>query len=173
MKTINNIKKCKEVRIWLRKTISAHFGPNAGWLQCHVAKCPRCQRRLVSYAKVHLAISTIKSQPHKLDLLMCANAQTIGVLKHKLREAPKAEKLRKILPEPGLLEKCRKYTHSSSNVAACIMVLLLMKIGVFSSMDTFRSKGQRTMKKYYAGHVGQDLADEIFPQDNNGSIAVT
>ncbi len=173
MKAMNKNNGCRRVRIWLRKAISTHFGPNAGWLQCHIAKCPRCQRRLIPYAKIHLAISTIKSQPHKLDLLMCANAQAIGVLKHKLQKAPEAEKLRKILPEPKLLEKCRKYSHSSSNVAACIAVLLLMKLGVFSSMDMFQSKSQGAIRQYYAGRVGKDLADEIFPQDNDSPVAIT
>jgi hypothetical protein len=40
-----------------------------------------------------------------------------------------------------------------------------MKIGVFSSMDTFQSQGQKVIKQYYASRVGEDLADEIFPKD--------
>jgi mannosyltransferase OCH1-like enzyme len=93
---------------------------------------------------------------------MRANAQAIGVLKHSLRDAPQAAELRKKLPEPKLLEKYSKYKGSAANVAACIIILLLMKIGVFSSMDSFQTRGQEVFKQYYAKHVGQDLADEIF-----------
>ena len=171
MKAINKNNKCRRFRGWLREAVNTYFGPNAGWLQYHIVNCPRCRKRFVSHAKVCLALSAIKSQPHKLDLLMCANAQAIGVLKHSLRQVPKAEKLRKVLPEPKPLEKCRKYTHTSANVAACIAIMLLMKFGVFSSMDTFQSKGQRVIKRYYASRVGQDLADEIFPQGNENPIA--
>ncbi len=154
--------KCRRIRGWLYKAIINRFHLDEGWIQNHIANCPRCNRRLVDVGKVNLALSAIKSQPHKLDLLKRANAQAIGVLKHSLREAPKAEKLRAMLPEPMLFEKCGKYAHSTANVAACITILLLMKIGVFSSMDTFQNQGQKVVEQYYANQVGEDLADEIF-----------
>ena len=165
MTAINTNNKCRRIRGWLSKAVNTHFGSEAQWLQKHIANCPRCQHRLVSYGKVNLALSAIKAQPHKLDLLMCANAQAIGVLKHSLRKVPKARKLKKILPEPKLVERYGKYANSTVNVAACIAILLLMKIGVFSSMDMFQSKGQKAIKHYYASRVGNDLADEIFPAD--------
>jgi len=154
--------KCRRIRGWLYKVIINHFHLDADWVQNHIANCPRCNRRLVNVGKVNLALSAMKSQPQKLDLLMRANTQAIGVLKHSLREAPKAEKLRAMLPEPKLSEKCGKYARSTANVAACITILLLMKIGVFSSMDTFQTQGRKAVEQYYASHVGEDLADEIF-----------
>jgi len=157
-----NSNKCRRITDWLYKAIINRFHFDGGWIQNHIANCPRCNRRLVDVGKVNLALSAIKSQPHKLDLLKRANTQAIGVLKHSLREAPKAEKLRAMLPEPKLFEKCGKYAHSTANVAACITILLLMKIGIFSSMDTFQTQGQKAVEQYYAGQVGEDLADEIF-----------
>ena len=163
MTVINENIKCKCIRDWLSKAISRHFDSDAQWLQNHITSCPRCQRRFVSYGKVNLAISTIKSQPHKLDLLMCANVQTINVLKHSLRRAKKAGKLKTIRPEPKFLEKYSRYTSSALNVAACMAILLLMKFGVFSSMNMFQTQGQKVIKKYYANRIGDDLADELFP----------
>jgi len=104
----------------------------------------------------------MKSQPHNLDLLMRANAQAIGVLKHSLREAPKAKTLKNIQPEPKLLERCSMYKSSAANVAACIAILFLMKIGVFSFMDKFQTEGQKVVKQYYVNQVGEDLANDIF-----------
>jgi hypothetical protein len=69
------------------------------------------------------------------------------------------------LPEPNLLERWGKYAHTAANVAACIAILLLMKIGVFSSMDKFQTEGKKAIEQYYASHTGKDLADEIFPKD--------
>jgi hypothetical protein len=154
--------KCRRIRAWLYKAVINRFRLDAEWVQNHIANCPRCNRRLVNVGKVNLALSAIKSQPHKLDLLMRANTQAIGVLKHSLREAPKAGKLRAMLPEPKPLEKCGKYAHSTANVAACIAILLLMKIGIFSSMDTFQTQGQKAVEQYYASQLGEDLADEVF-----------
>ncbi|MGD8499323.1 MAG: hypothetical protein PVJ86_01670 [Phycisphaerales bacterium] len=157
---VNNT--CKRIRTSLYAAISRRFGPEADWLQNHIANCPRCQRRLVSCGKVNLALSFMKAEPHRLDLLMRANAQAIRVLKHGLRDKPKAQKLKAKLPEPKLLERCGTYGHSAVNVAACIAILLLMKVGVFSSMDQVRTRGQKAYQQYYAKQAGEDLASEIF-----------
>ena len=165
MKTKKADKKCRSIRSWLYQAVSplqADIGPDADWVQNHIANCPRCRRRLAAAGKVNLALSLIKSQPHNLDLLMRANTQAIGVLKHSLRNCHKANKLKTILPEPTLFEKCGKYKTSIANVAACIAILFLMKVGVFSSMDKFQTQGQKAVKNYYASQIGEELADEIF-----------
>ncbi len=145
--------------------MNRRFGPEASWLHNHIMYCPRCQRRLVSCGKVNLALSFMKSQPLALDLLMRANTQAIAVLKHSLRREPKAQKLERKLPEPKLLERCSHYGHSVVNLAACILILFLMKIGVFSSMGNLQTQGQKVIKQYYVKQVGGDLADEIFAKD--------
>jgi len=157
------IGKCRQIRAHLHKAIRSHFGSNADWVQNHIGNCPRCQRRFASIGKVNLALSLVKSQPHKLDLLMRANTQAIGVLKHSLREAPRAKTLKNIKPEPSLLERCSMYKGSAANAAACISILFLMKTGVFSFMDRFQTEGQKVVKQYYVNQVGEDLANDIFP----------
>lgn len=157
--------KCRRIREWLHTTISRSFGPEAIWLNEHIKHCPRCQQRLIYYSKVNLALSFMKSQPHEIDLLMRANTQTIAVLKHSLRREPKAHELEKKLPEPKMLERFSKYGHSIANLAACIVILLLMKTGVFSSMGQFHNQGEKVMKQYYARQAGEDLAEEVFPDN--------
>lgn len=164
---LNN--RCRRIRTCLYAAMSRRFGPEAGWLHNHIMYCPRCQRRLVSCGKVNLALSFMKSQPHALDLLMRANTQAIAVLKHSLRREPKTQKLERKLPEPKLLERCGKYGHSVANLAACIVILLLMKIGVFSSMNNLQTQGQKVIKQYYVKQVGADLAGEIFAKDTKPS----
>jgi anti-sigma factor RsiW len=154
--------KCRRIRTWLNKALNSRFGLDASWVQNHIASCPRCQRRLAAIGKVNLALSAMKAQPHRTDLLMRANIQAIGVLKHSLRQAPKAHKLKVMLPEPKLLERWQKYAHPAANLAACIAILFLMKVGIFSSMDKFQAEGQKAVKQYYANHAGQDMANEIF-----------
>ena len=160
-----NIGKCKQIRNWLYSVLGKHLTLDAPWMQKHIAQCPRCQKRLKSINKVNLALSCMKSQPHNLDLLKRANIQTIGVLKHSLREAPKAQKLRNMLPEPKLFERMAKYFQPSANLAVCVLVLVLMKMSVFSSMSKVQTQGQKAMKQYYVAQVGEDLAEDIFPSD--------
>jgi isocitrate/isopropylmalate dehydrogenase len=161
MKTMNTNNKCKQIRAWFYKAIGSHFALNADWVQNHIANCPRCQQRFVAIGKVNLAVSAVKSQPHNLDLLMRANTQAICVLKHSLRQTPKAQKLKTMLPEPKKLERWGKYAHSAANVAACTTILLLVKTGIFSSMDKFQTEGQKTIRQYYTSHIGSDLTDEF------------
>jgi hypothetical protein len=163
MTRIKATNECRRIRACLFTAMGSRFGPDTDWLQNHISRCLRCLRRFVSRGKVNIALSFMKTKPHRLDLLMRANAQAIGVLKHCLRQVPRARRLRTILPEPKLLERCGKYGYSAANLAACISILLLIKISVFSSVDKFHTEAQQVVKQYYARQVGQDLADEVFP----------
>ena len=162
MKTKTNNRNCKSIRQRILKAVNNCIGLNAGWIQNHIADCPKCRQRLASVGKVHLAFSLVKSQPHNLDLLMHANKQAIGVLKHSLRNCQKAEKLKTMLPEPTLFEKYRKYNNSIVNTAACIFILFLMKTGIFCSMDKVESKSQKVLEQYYTKQLGQEMSNEIF-----------
>jgi hypothetical protein len=108
----------------------------------------------------------MKSQAHQNDLLLRANTQAIGVLKHSLRHVPKAQKLRTIKPEPILAVRWGKCANTAVSLTACIVIVILMKVGIFTSMDKFQTKSQKVIKQYYASNVGQDLADEIFPKNS-------
>lgn len=158
--------QCKRVRSWLFSVLNKRINLETGWLKNHIAHCPRCQQRFASISRVNLALSFIKSQPINLQLLKRANEQAISVLKHNLREAPKAHQLRQIQPEPKLLEKWSKYVQPVGNMAACAAILLLMKTGIFSSIDDVQTKGQKVIRQYYVSRVGEDLTDELFPTNS-------
>jgi hypothetical protein len=152
---------CRRIRQRLTDSARSRFGPEAPWVQRHMASCPRCQRRLAAIAKVDLALSTIKTQPHQLDLLMRANTAAIRMLNHQLREAARDRRLEQATPEPCLIEPLGRYRGALTNVAACIAILFLTKVGIFS-FDKARSDGQAVMRQYYAAQAGEDLAGEVF-----------
>ncbi len=143
---------------------SAHhrLGPAAPWVQRHVATCPRCQRRLAAFGKVDVALSLIKSQPHRLDLLMRANTAAIHMLSRQLREAPEAGELKEARPESSLVERYARYQGTVTSVAACLAILLLTKAGIFTTLDKARTRGEAAMKQYYVNRAGEDLTGEIF-----------
>ncbi len=164
MTTLKQNNKCKQIRNWLYKTTSRCIGPDAKWLQNHIINCPRCQERFASYSKVNLALSLMKSQPHNLDLLVRANTCTVDVLKHSLRTVPKAQRLKVIKPESWLMVRWSRCVCSAMSLTACIIIVMLMKIGIFSSMNKFQTQSQNVFNHYYANHIGQDMADELFPE---------
>jgi hypothetical protein len=69
----------------LLDTAHRRFGLDAPWVRRHVASCPKCQQRLAGLTKVDLALSVIKSQPHRLDLLTRANTAAIRMLSPRPR----------------------------------------------------------------------------------------
>ena len=153
---------CGQVRQGLAESIASRIMAQPGWIAQHITTCPKCRRRLSGFNRVSLALWLMKSRPHRLDLLSRANSQAIGVLQRSLRSLPKADRLRTARPEPKLRERCAKYSRSIGNAAACAAVLLLMRLGVLSSMARFQDEGQEAVKQYYAHHLGDDLADEVF-----------
>jgi anti-sigma factor RsiW len=131
-------------------------------VQRHVEHCPRCQRRLAAWSRVELALSIIKSESHRLDLLGKANSCTVKMLKRSLREAPKALVLEKARPEPSFLQRSARYRPRIANAAACVAILILTRSGLFSSLDRATTGGEKLMKQYYAAQAGEDIAEEIF-----------
>ena len=153
---------CKSIRIWLVKKLSTRFSISADWVQAHIVHCPRCRQRLSGFNRLALGFSLIKSQTHSRDLLKRANQQAIDVLQHSLRRQPQAHALRQKVPQPSFWKRLSKYSRSISHAAACLTLLLLMKIGVFSGMEKVQNSGQQAVEKYYAVHLGQELTDDIF-----------
>ena len=150
MKTTSKISACKSVRVWLSTLLGSKLSVNADWVQRHVANCPRCQRRLAGFGRVDLAIELLKAQPQRLDLLMRANAQAIGILKHQLRHAPQAIKLRQAVVDISLWQRITRYAGAGVNVAACLSILLLMRVGIFGAISTFEQKSEAAVNSYYA-----------------------
>jgi hypothetical protein len=163
MKTQQKNRRCKDIKGWLYTALSKHIGPDAGWIQRHIASCPKCRNRLLWTSRVDVALQLIKSKPHSLDLLARANSKAVSVLKHSLRYSSKAQKLKEALPGPTIFERLRKYHSTAANVAACVAILFLMKAGMFSSTEKFQNDGKNALRHYYASRVGDEIADEIFP----------
>jgi hypothetical protein len=163
MKTDNKIKICKNVRNKLYNFFAAAMSSDTGWIGDHIAHCPRCQRRLASLGRVHLALTLIKTQTHSPSLLKNANTMAISVLSKKLRNCPHAIKLKNIQVKPGFFAKTARIRSSLLNAAACLIILVLLKIGIFSSMETFQTRSKQVLKEYYVKNIGDDLTNQIFP----------
>jgi hypothetical protein len=162
MKIQQKNQRCKKIKSWLFNILSKNIGPDSGWVQRHIATCPKCRNRLLLSSRVDVALQLIKSQPHSLDLLAQANCKAVSVLKHSLRFSARAQMLKEALPEPTIFERLHKYRTAAANVAACVAILLLAKAGMFSSTKKFQNDGKNALRHYYASRVGDEIADEIF-----------
>lgn len=154
--------QCKRIRHKLSDAIIGKLAAHGGWVDSHIAKCPRCRARLQRIGNVEFALSIIKSQPQRLNLLAKANTQAVNVLKHTLREAPKAEQLRQGHDFEEWHEKAGVYLVPLSKTAACLMIVLFMKMGIISSMSNFRKEGDSLVRHHYARYLGEEYTDEIY-----------
>ncbi len=162
MRNSKIISKCRHIRDGMRKSILSRIPLDKGWIGNHIASCPRCQSRIASLGKVDLALNLIKSQTHSMDLLTRANAQTLQMLKHSLRECPKADKLRISAPRPNWAMRNSKHVSGLASAAACFAVIVLFKCGIFASMQSAKAQGEDTVKQYYSKHLDQETVDDIF-----------
>ncbi len=162
-KDIKKTGKCKKIRQWFFSSVGRQFSADSPWLQRHIAQCPRCQKRLASIGRVNLALSVIKAKSHNHDLFLRANTQAISVLKHNLREAPKAQKLKMMKPEPKLAFRLIHCLQPSANIAACLVIIFLMKFGIFSSVKNLQTQSKKAYKQYFVSNIGKELTEDVFP----------
>ena len=158
-KTHRKDQKCRSIR----NLLFAVLRLDSEWVQSHIANCPRCQKRLARTSKVNIAIMLIKNQPHKLDLLSRANEKTVAVLQHSIRNSSKADRLKKALPKPTVFTRLSRYRYAAANIAACVAILLMIKTGIFPSVERFQNDSKGALKYYYTVQAGEEVADEIFP----------
>ncbi len=152
---------CRSIRLRFAEAILDKLESTTGIVQRHLAECPRCRRLATGNARLRLAMQMLKTQPHDADLLMKANTRAIGVLKHKLRDLPQAEKLRHARPRVPIYARVGKYTEPVSRAAACLVILLVIRLGVFAAMTKIQDEGKTAIDEYYARNLDQDILDDL------------
>ena len=136
-------------------------------LSDHIADCPRCRQRLAMVNRVEVALILLKTQPHPLDLLARANTRAVGVLNHSLRQRPQSEKLRHSIPDQHWVEKKRPLIERLFHVAACLFVVLMVRMGVTSSLADVQTRGKTALHNYYARNLDAQMVNEIMPDDSS------
>lgn len=130
----------------------------------HIATCPRCRKRLVGIGRVELALQLLQTQPHSLTLLQQANLRALHMLRHRERFSQKADMLRQARPQPNWTQRNTKRLEKLLSMAACLMVIFLMKVGVFSSLRQIREDGQTAMRNYYARNLDEEMMGQLFDE---------
>ena len=153
-----NKKLCQRIMRHFGEALSGGLSMPAA-LQRHIANCPRCRRLMLGHNRLAVAMMLMKTQPHRDDLLMRANRRAIAVLDHTLRELPQARKLRHMTVRVGLIYRMSKYTQAAGYAAACLAVLLLMRVGIFSSFTRLENQGTQFVERYYGRYLDEDSHD--------------
>lgn len=153
--------RCGDLVQRLVEAFEGRWEVPSAWVDRHVASCPRCQRRLRGAGRLSLAMSLLRCQPHRSDLLMRANSQAIRMLQREVRSSEKAQQLRHQLPKGGLLTAMGRYSQGVTNAAACLAILVLLRVGLLSSIDTFQRQGRQAMHDYYSRNLDEETVDHL------------
>ncbi len=146
-----------------RETGLRRFRLESRWIQNHIAQCPRCQRRFAAQGKVSLGLQLARSQTHGPALLAQANKQVLKMLQRGVRQTPEAVQLRSAYPHPRTWERLGAYRSALRQMAACIALMALGKIGLLGSMQQAQDRTEDAMRTYYTEHLGPSMAEDVFP----------
>ena len=152
----NPCNPCKNLWDRMADMMEARLGSPSGWLNQHVATCPRCRKRLAGFGSVRLAMILLKSQPHSTDLLMRANRRAMAMLKCSTRQTTTAEALKFVLPRPSVWQRLGKYTQAVTSAAACLLILMLVRVDVLSTALRFRDRSQQFVQQHYEQYMDED-----------------
>lgn len=160
---------CKRLRNTIPSVWNSFRGRMIARFEDHIAHCPRCQRRLALNNRVEIGLCLLRSEPHNPDLLARVNQSVLNVLKLSLRNAPAAGHLRQVRPEPMWFEQHRPILERALNVAACLFIAVILRVGIFSDFHHVQRDGTKVLHKYYANNLDPGLCSEIFG-DSHDSI---
>lgn len=166
MKTGDHTNYCRKIRKNRSGFWSALRSRVLERLSDHVSHCSRCQRRLAIISRVEIAMMLMKTQPQDVGLLARANNKALDTLKHSLRKAPQSAALRTTQSDLSRFEKIRPGLERVMNIAACIFVILMIKMGVSSSLMDYKQQGEAAIHSYYARNLDSQTFNEIFPTDS-------
>ena len=130
----------------------------------HVAHCPRCQKRLAAMQRVELSLCLMRTQPHTMELLGKANTSALKYLTRTSRQTACAEQLRCATHQPHRLEKASPMLERLINVAACLFVVLMIRVGLTNKMFQIKEQGTKVMENYYARNLDPQLFEDVFGQ---------
>lgn len=153
---------CKRIRNAIPSFWNSFRGRLAERFHDHIARCPRCQRRLALNNRVEIGLCLLRSETHNPDLLARVNQTTLNVLKHSLRDAPAAGDLRQAHPEPQWFDMHRSILERALNVAACLFIAVVLRVGIFSDFHHVQRDGTKVLQKYYAKNLDPGLCREVF-----------
>ena len=112
-------------------------------------------------AKTDLALCLLKAQPHRLDLLMRANKRALAMVTRTARDSTQAEAICHMLPKPTAMDWMRKYAQAAANAAACLLVLVLVRVGFTSSVSRFQRNSEQAVRQLYQQHLGGDGLEDL------------
>ena len=150
---------CEATRRGLAEAILGRIVPT-GWMERHMANCPRCRRKALAVGRVDLALMLLRTQAHTWDLLRKANRQAVAALGHVLREEPRALQLRNVTLQPTLRERMGRYSQPLTNALACLAVLVLLRTGIYSAATRVHEGGQQALEQRYA-QLDSDIREQI------------
>jgi len=72
-------------------------------------------------------------------------------------------------PEPQWFETHRSIFERVLNMAACLFIAMILRVGIYSDFHHVKQDGTKILHKYYANNLDTGLCREIFGDSFNAS----
>ena len=151
---------CRLAATWLEQVAMDRLRRPIERLREHALHCPHCRQRLLGVNRLQMGLTLMQTQVHAPDLLMRANRRAIAALSYTVRDLPQAEVLRHAQPKFPWRQRMARYGQSISHAAACLAVMLCLRLGIFQSVTKLQEGTQRMAQEYQAHHIGDALNDD-------------
>lgn len=114
-----------------------------------------------------MALCLMRMQPQTMELLAKANTSALKYLTRSVRQSPCADQLRIAVHKPNRLEKASPMLERLLNVAACLFIVLMIRVGLKNRMLEIQDQGTKVMENYYARNLDPQLFEDVFGQPPN------
>lgn len=114
----------------------------------------------------------LRTQSHREDLLGRANDRVLRMLRRDTRAGAQADALRRARLLPSWRARLNGWVQGLGQAAACLLVVVGLRLGVFDSLMRVEQQGQDTLRGYYARNLGDEAATDLLgePTDGDGRV---
>ncbi len=130
----------------------------------HVHECPTCHKWAQRVARLHGAMTMLTTQTIPIGMTGRANEKALRMIARRLRETPKAVKLRQAKPSPKLWTKIEAPASRAASAAAAAMILLSLRTGVAEGVERTRQFAEPLADTHFERHIADPkVLGDVWP----------
>lgn len=143
---------------------SQNGGPLPTSLANHIATCPTCADRVRRVNQVHAGLTLLRTERVPTNTRARANGKALRMLRRAARASKAACRLLRMRPDLTPWQRAQVHVARVSLTSAAAVLLLLMRVGIFSGFEHTRQLGQQLADAHWQRHIDPDN-EFLNPQD--------
>ena len=135
---------------------SQQGGPLPTSLTNHIATCSACAERVRRVNQVHAGLMLLRTDRVPTNTRARANAKALRMLRRAARASKAATRLLRMRPDLSPWQRAQVHLARVSLASAAAVLLVAMRIGIFSGFEHTRQLGQQLADAHWQRHIDPD-----------------